>query len=184
MICKNCGDEIKEGVKFCPSCGNKVEPATENNESPAKAAEPSPDEGPAVETLKAEDVEEIKPEHSFTGSAGETTTHYESAADNMTDQGNGLKGLSIASMICGIVAIVCCCLGWFSLIVAIAAVVLGIISIVKDAEGKGMAIAGIITGGIGLILALIMVIAGAAGGELLSRSGNIQDYLEQFEENF
>ena len=26
MICKNCGAEVKDGVKFCPSCGYKVVP--------------------------------------------------------------------------------------------------------------------------------------------------------------
>lgn len=26
MKCKKCGVEIKEGMKFCPECGEKVDP--------------------------------------------------------------------------------------------------------------------------------------------------------------
>lgn len=28
MICKHCGSEVKDGVKFCPSCGKKTETVT------------------------------------------------------------------------------------------------------------------------------------------------------------
>ena len=27
MICNKCGSQIRDGVKFCPSCGNKIEAA-------------------------------------------------------------------------------------------------------------------------------------------------------------
>ena len=39
-ICRNCGEELKEGAKFCGSCGAKVEPA-------AAPAEPAVSEQPA-----------------------------------------------------------------------------------------------------------------------------------------
>lgn len=36
MICKSCGAEVKDGVKFCPSCGNKIELPSPDNQQPTK----------------------------------------------------------------------------------------------------------------------------------------------------
>lgn len=66
-------------------------------------------------------------------------------------------GLAIASMICGILAIIpgCCC-GLFGIPLSIAALVMGIVSISQinasqgQVGGKGMAIAGTICGGVAI----------------------------------
>ncbi len=78
---------------------------------------------------------------------------------NMNDYGmpqnQGSSTLAIVSLICGIVGIVvscCCCLGPAA---GIAAIITGIMSIKKQAPGKGMAIAGIITGAVSVVLYLI-----------------------------
>ena len=69
------------------------------------------------------------------------------------------KGMAIASMVCGILSITICC---GTGILAIVAVVLGIISI-KKPGCKGMALAGIITGAIGLVFTIIWVILSISG---------------------
>lgn len=110
-------------------------------------------------------------------------------ADYTSGKGQS-KGLGIASMVCGILSIVTiCCLGIiFSLygsiplVLGIVAVVLGIMQIVKN-ESKGMAIAGVICGGIGIVLALIFMIIyfavlGAVGGGDL----DYQDILRELQE--
>ena len=67
------------------------------------------------------------------------------------------KGLSIASMIAGIVSLVFfCCMPGFNAIPAVAGLVLGIIG--RNKGGKGMALAGIITSSIALALCLVALI--------------------------
>jgi hypothetical protein len=74
------------------------------------------------------------------------------------------QGMSIASMVCGILGLVTCCLWCLSGPLAIVAVVLGHISLSKiNAEpmkfgGKGMAKAGLITGYAALVLTLLLLI--------------------------
>lgn len=72
-------------------------------------------------------------------------------------QPSGSPGFGIASLILGILSIPCCCVWYISGLFSILAIVFGIIAIKKKA-GKGMGIAGIITGAIGLIFAIILMI--------------------------
>ncbi len=72
---------------------------------------------------------------------------------------SGGKGLSIASMILGIVSVVfCCCLWYIAIPAGIVGLILGIVGIRKGGEGRGMAIAGIITSSIAIILAIVMAV--------------------------
>ena len=70
--------------------------------------------------------------------------------------------MAIASLVCGILSLVCCCLSWFSFVLAVAAIVLGIITLVKKYDGKGMAIAGLVTAGIGIVIFIICIGISAA----------------------
>ena len=81
-------------------------------------------------------------------------------------QGNGNKGFSIASLVCGILSLTCCCTGWFGLLLAAAALVLGIISVKNNYDGRELAIAGLITGGCGMVLAIVMLIFAAIATSL------------------
>ena len=75
------------------------------------------------------------------------------------------QGLAIGSLVCGILSIVCC-LGLFT---GIPAVVLGVIAMNKEKAdpatygGKGMAMAGAITGGLGILLSLGWIILNIIG---------------------
>lgn len=69
------------------------------------------------------------------------------------------KGMSIASMILGLVGLVAWCLPIVGFPVTIAGLVLGILGIKKG--GKGMAIAGIVLCSITLIITLVNSVLGA-----------------------
>lgn len=66
------------------------------------------------------------------------------------------KGFAIASMVCGIVGLVFCWSFILSFILAIIALVFGIISLAKKGDGKGMAIAGVATGGLAFVCSIIV----------------------------
>ena len=79
-------------------------------------------------------------------------------------EGGGNIGFAIASLVCGILSLLCCCLDLFSPILAIAAIVLGVITLCFKYDGKGMAIAGIATGGVALVFRIIILIIAFATG--------------------
>lgn len=98
-------------------------------------------------------------------------THAESATPHNTPGGAaGNNGAAIASLILGIFAFL---FGWFFLgfLLGAGAIVFGIIGL-KKPGGKGMSIAGIITGAIGalsaLLFSLIWLVAIFAGGAAVS----------------
>ena len=70
------------------------------------------------------------------------------------------KGLSIASLCCGIAAFVG--LGFF-LLPQLAAVILGHMALKREPSGKGMAIAGLVLGYLGIALALLFIVIVAVG---------------------
>ena len=104
-----------------------------------------------------------------------TTSGYNTAPDYNTSSGynpppggsaNGYygqppsQGFGIASMVCGILALVTCCIWCLSVPLGIVSIVLGILQIQKK-TAKGMAIAGIVCSVIGILLtALISIYAG------------------------
>lgn len=77
-------------------------------------------------------------------------------AQNQEQNGNGKKqsgiGLGVASMILGMVSLLCFCTG-LNIVTGITAIVFGIIQIVT-CEKKGMAIAGITTAAISIVLCI------------------------------
>lgn len=75
------------------------------------------------------------------------------------EQQNGGKGLSIASMVLGIVAVVFCCVAYIAIPCAILAIIFGIIG--KKRDGKGMAITGLVLGIVAIVL-YILALAGLA----------------------
>lgn len=66
------------------------------------------------------------------------------------------KGFCIASMVLGIIALVLFCVWYLSIPCAILAVIFGILGI--KSKGKGMAIAGLVTGSIGLVVSVFIII--------------------------
>ena len=71
----------------------------------------------------------------------------------------GSSGLSIASMVLGILALIFTCMGvgW---ILGIIGLVLGIVAIFNKSQGRGMAIAGIATSALSILFSVLLLIIG------------------------
>jgi len=70
------------------------------------------------------------------------------------------KGLSIASMVLGILSTTCCC-GLIGIFMGIAAIIMGAIG--RKKGGRGMALAGIICGSLGILVSLIYLLLYSLG---------------------
>ena len=68
-------------------------------------------------------------------------------------------GWSVASMVVGILSVVCCFLGWSGLILGIAAIVFSVISRRQLGYFDGMSVAGLILGIFGFVFGVAMLIA-------------------------
>ena len=68
-------------------------------------------------------------------------------------------GWSLASMILGIVSVVCCCLGWAGLIMGVAAIVFAAVSRCSLKYFDAMSIAGLILGIFGVVFGSVMLLA-------------------------
>lgn len=68
------------------------------------------------------------------------------------------RGFAIASMILGIISIVCCCIYYIGLAAAVLAIVFAVISRVRMGYFDGFAIAGLITGIIGAVFGIAMLV--------------------------
>lgn len=69
------------------------------------------------------------------------------------------QGMAIASLVFGILSLVLFCVPFLPVVLAIVALILGIIPLIKKTGGKGLAIAGVICGGIGLVWGVYMAIS-------------------------
>lgn len=69
------------------------------------------------------------------------------------------KVFAIISFICGLVSIVFGCFGG-GFLFGIAAIVLGVISRKRNEDKKGLAVTGIITGIVGTLFSIVMIIVG------------------------
>ena len=193
IICPQCGSANPSTFRFCSNCGVKLEEsyasvAEQQHDDPAPAQQSETTDEPVYEKADAEIVSEGKvpltqdelhinygaeEEGNYSSGSYSTeynptpTTQYYSASDagvsTASSKSGGNGGFAIASMICGIISILCCCLTWVSLVLGVAAVVLGIIALKYKYDGKGMAIAGIVTGGIGIFIWLIVILVSGSG---------------------
>jgi uncharacterized protein DUF4190 len=79
------------------------------------------------------------------------------------------SGMAIGSLITGILSIPACCAWFISIPLGLCAVILGFLAKGKiargQATGSGLATAGIITGGIGLLLSIGLNVAVLIGGK-------------------
>ncbi len=97
------------------------------------------------------------------------------------------KGWAIASLVLGIVSVVCCCVWYVALVPALLAVIFGIVGVAK--KQGGMAVAGLILGCIGLAFCILMIVFTAIGINTYSveryfDSGELPDWNEFFGEAF
>lgn len=62
---------------------------------------------------------------------------------------------SVTSLVLGILSLVFVCIPYISIVLAVTGLIFGMISVAQHRDGKNMAIAGIITSGIGVVLSLL-----------------------------
>lgn len=173
-VCTQCGSSNSAEAKFCASCGARLEtaeatqPAVEDN----VYAQAIPDEAESTAPIQ----EEIKINYDNNEAGFSSVSYGTVQTEPRSEAEGGCIGLSIASLVCGILSLICCCLTWFSFVLTVAAIVCGIITLVKNYDGKGMAIAGIITGGLGLVIVLISLCISVA----LPTEEIYQEILDEF----
>lgn len=72
--------------------------------------------------------------------------------------GKTMVGFAVASMVLGIVSmLICCCSPIVTALCSAVGIALGILTLMKKYSGKGMAIAGIVCGGIAFIASMIAI---------------------------
>lgn len=113
---------------------------------------------------------------------GKTTqVAKENSGTQGTPSPQPVNGLAIAALVTGIIAILTGWAPFWGFIIGAAAIVLGIIGLRKP-SGKGMAIAGLVTGGIGALWSLVVTVfliitlagIGLAGGALQEAANEVQ----------
>ena len=94
--------------------------------------------------------------YNYGQSNGSTEYNYGQPAGRYGSNKSESEGFGIASLVLGIITVLlfCTCISW---ITGILAIIFGIIQLVKGNK-KGMAIVGLITGGIGFIASVILYI--------------------------
>ena len=85
------------------------------------------------------------------------------------------SGFGIASMVCGILALITCCIWCTCIPLAVVSIVLGILQIQKG-TANGMAIAGIVCSSIGLILFIALTL----WGSYLESTGFYQEFMQEY----
>ena len=91
---------------------------------------------------------------SFYESPGEVRERYDEIFDATKPK---TIGFSVASMVLGILSVICCCMGWSGLILGALAIVFSIVSRKVLGYFDGMSIAGLIVGIFGLCFGALIV---------------------------
>ncbi|MGI9027841.1 MAG: zinc-ribbon domain-containing protein [Candidatus Saccharimonadales bacterium] len=134
MQCANCGNDLKQGARFCGNCGAQfmLPPPVQPAETPTPASITGGQPQPVPSTQNA----------------GPPPAYAVPKQPR--------SGFSVTSLILGIVSILSFIIWFISIPFAIAAIVFGFIG--KPKGSPGMALAGIIMGIIGIILSVAFVI--------------------------
>lgn len=105
--------------------------------------------------------------------------NYEPYSEN-----NGKKGMAIASMVLGIIALVTCICYCSAIPLGIVSIILAIIVLVKHKNGKGFAITGIITSAIGIIISIVTIaLAGPVTDNMNDLIQNADVYVQEYTED-
>jgi hypothetical protein len=165
-----------DDAKFCISCGADLRKQQEEADSVAPVAQEST--AAMEDTVEEADNstvsidENIQKAEEAANEAASDMSHIadealgaETAEETVEETvqpdynvGGGYVGFAIASLVCGCLSILCCigaCAAWP---LPIAAIALGVIAVVRDYDGRGFAIAGIVSGSVGFILEVIMLV--------------------------
>lgn len=112
--------------------------------------------------------------------AGQTYNQDQQPYGSVQPQETGAGAMAIVSLIMGILSIVTCCVG-IGLIFGIVAIILAGISLSKK-RGKGVSIGGLVTGIIGTLLSLVIVIYMIMAGVAFGTMKDDPEFQKQFNE--
>lgn len=143
-----------------------------------------------AETVEpAEPVEETVESTADQAAFDNVEASFAESVSGTVDKEENSNVLGIMSMVFGILSVTlgccgfCCCNGWLGVIMSTTAVVLGIISIVKGEDARGMAIAGIACGAVGILIAIVITVKDpfSVVVDNIDRAP-IENYIDQIEE--
>lgn len=161
VFCEKCGAELIPGKKFCAECGTPIDNTYKDEQVFDEPITDEPVQDEYVGQTQAYKDQDVK--ISFDTANTDESAHFtvKQSAENPTPELVVSLGKSpvmgIISMILGIISMLCCCwFGFLGLIFSAPAVGLGIGALVRKEKYNGMAIAGLVCGGIGLILSVYM----------------------------
>ena len=131
MYCRKCGRQIPDEAEHCPLCGTPTQGTY--------------DPGQEYDSNGAE---------YGSGYSYSNPGRYDDPAPGYSDgkQSGDRRGLAIASLVLGVLSIVVCCMPAFALPFGVIAIFAGIFGM--KSSGRNLAIAGIVTGVIGLALGI------------------------------
>lgn len=145
MQCNNCGHELEPGVEFCGNCGAKLLNAVPDSQTAATTSSAPQTALPANSPVTSSEAQVPTPP-----SASTTTP---SAAYAVARQPK--NGMSIASLVLGILACVTFFIFFLSIPMGILAIIFGFIG--RSKGSKGMGLAGIILGAIAVVLTIVVI---------------------------
>ncbi len=144
-VCKNCGAQNKDTSLFCEGCGTRLEEASAEVETPVTGTPEEPTVSPVTEATVQEPQQNVYQQPAY------------SSVPQEPEKKSG-NWMTVTSLILSILSILCCCLDMFALILAIASIVLAVIALVQHKGNKGMAIASLIVGIIGFLIAVCLLV--------------------------
>lgn len=206
MFCRNCGRELAEGTQVCPECGEVLisqEAIDRQNEAAGEAAAPreqvqkAPESGDGFRTYSFSD--DYNRDHGTTGAQEParpqepTGYSYDPKTGNYTYYGTPAydtegygqqpyqdkgRGAAIASLVCGVLSVLLCCLSPIvNVPLAVAGIICGIFGL--RSSQKTMAVVGIILSVIGILLGIIV---GLATLGMISDESFMQEILKEIDD--
>jgi len=168
MQCAYCEANLKPDEKVCSQCGAEVAPA--NPPAASVPEEPIPEAFPYADpgAKTAEPSEPVTVTEPVTPAPVSFTDVAVAAAN--TAPGNNRSVLAYASLVLGVLSL---CSSFFALcgaIVPVIGIILGVISL--KASKRGLAVAGIVINGLGLLLAILFTLLMGVMGFFSSLHGN------------
>ena len=191
--CIKCGAPVNEGQPFCQECGFALnaaaQPVPQQEPEQAQQAPQQHQQAPEqAQQAQPEQAQQAQPEQPQQPQPEVSSYTYGAPQQPFQPPVHAAKqgaGLSIASLVLGIVSfLVCCCGGADTVSYIISAVlvlvtgalslIFGIVALSKKAQGgyKAMAIIGVVLGGLSTLTGLLRVILVIAGF-------NIEEYIKQ-----
>ncbi len=164
MQCANCRSDLKEGAGFCGNCGAQVIlPPTQPSApwvpppaAPAPVAAPNPFPQPEVPQPQPTQPATEPPATPYPvpGAPAPAAAPYSAQPPTYAVPKQPSNGLSIASLVLGILSLTTSIIWFLAIPLGVAALICGFIG--RSKGGKGMATAGIITAIAGIILTIVI----------------------------